>query len=132
VVVWTEFGKFFGIDFWGGQVQRRGADVNTPKIGSRVGEVCFGGIWGVHAVLRRELGWGNLDLAFFGVLLVGPRGPTEEGGHYVCISVQLGELGVGFIGCTPLCKWGDLFRLRTCKGELLPYGLTHRGELFGL
>jgi hypothetical protein len=39
-VYWKEFG--FGI--FGRWVQRRGADVSTPKLGSRVGINCFGGI----------------------------------------------------------------------------------------
>jgi hypothetical protein len=51
--------KRFLVNWILGEVQRRGADVNTPKIGSRVGEFCFGGILGIHAVLRRELIWGN-------------------------------------------------------------------------
>jgi hypothetical protein len=34
---------FENLRIWG-QVQRRGARVNTPEIGSRVGEFCFGGI----------------------------------------------------------------------------------------
>jgi hypothetical protein len=36
------------------EIQRRGADVNTPKKGSRAGQNCFGGILGIHAELRRE------------------------------------------------------------------------------
>jgi hypothetical protein len=35
-------------------VQRRGAHVNTPKLGSRDGEISFGGISRIHAVLRRK------------------------------------------------------------------------------
>jgi hypothetical protein len=51
--------RIWEIRFWG-NLSRRGTDVNTPKRGSR-GEVkCFGGIWGPHADLRRELWWGNL------------------------------------------------------------------------
>jgi hypothetical protein len=34
---------FENLRIWG-QVQRRGGRVNIPKIGSRVGEFCFGGI----------------------------------------------------------------------------------------
>jgi hypothetical protein len=34
--------------------QRRGAHVSVPEIGSRDEVFCFGGIWGVYAVLRRE------------------------------------------------------------------------------
>jgi hypothetical protein len=33
----------FWPDFWNG-VQRRGVHVIVPKIGSRVGDYCFGGI----------------------------------------------------------------------------------------
>jgi hypothetical protein len=43
-VVWMGFGTSWGLDFWRGQVQRRGTHVNTPKIGSRDGQLCFGGI----------------------------------------------------------------------------------------
>jgi hypothetical protein len=41
------------------EFQRRGVHVNIPKRGSRVGVLCFGGIWVFHAVLRREFIWGN-------------------------------------------------------------------------
>jgi hypothetical protein len=34
--------------------QRRGADVSVLKIGSRDELLCFGGIWGSHADLRRK------------------------------------------------------------------------------
>jgi hypothetical protein len=54
--------------------------VNPPKIGSRDGEICFGGILTFYADLRRESFRGNLKLDFFEDLLVSPRGPTEEGG----------------------------------------------------
>jgi hypothetical protein len=53
-------GWFAGIErkFWVGiflgVVQRRGGRVNTPEIGSRDGEICFGGIMGFYAELRRE------------------------------------------------------------------------------
>jgi hypothetical protein len=81
--------------------QRRGADVKLPKIGSRVGELCFGGIYGFYAVLRREFNWRNLDLTFFEVLFGSPRGDTEEGGPLGVHSVSLGELfvlrGGGFV-----------------------------------
>jgi hypothetical protein len=36
-------------------VQRRGARVNIPEIGSRDGGNCFRGISGFYADLRREL-----------------------------------------------------------------------------
>jgi hypothetical protein len=83
-VICPELDWFFGIWFLVG-VQRRGAHVNAPKIGSRVGVFCFWGILGVYAVLRREIKWGNLSLVFFGFLGGDPRGVTEEGGPYVCI-----------------------------------------------
>jgi hypothetical protein len=66
---------FFGVG------QRRGTDVSVPKIGSRGEVLCFGGILGFYAVLRREYYRGNLNLGFFGVLLGDPRGATEEGDH---------------------------------------------------
>jgi hypothetical protein len=75
------FGNFLGFGFFEGQVQRRGVHVNTPKIGSRVGGNCFGGILGFYAVLRRESFRGNLNWGFFGGLVVGPRGFIEEGDH---------------------------------------------------
>jgi hypothetical protein len=65
--------------------QRRGAHVNTLKIGSRDGVLCIGGILGFYADLRREFIWGNLDLTFFDVLLVVPRRCIEEGGDDVCV-----------------------------------------------
>jgi hypothetical protein len=49
-----EIGKIYGDLGFGGRVQRRGVHVNTPKKGSRDGEICFGGILVFHAVLRRE------------------------------------------------------------------------------
>jgi hypothetical protein len=47
-------GKVFGELDFGGIIQRRGGRVSTLEIGSRVGDLCFGGILGGHAVLRRE------------------------------------------------------------------------------
>jgi hypothetical protein len=79
--LWKVFGNF-GIL---GEFQRRGVDVSTPKIGSRDGIKCFGGILGFHADLRRELERGNFKLDFFGVLLGVLRGSLEEGGQTVCI-----------------------------------------------
>jgi hypothetical protein len=69
------------IGFLRGGFQRRGVDVRIPKIGSRGACFCFGGIWGVYAVLRREFCWGNLDLMFFWLLLWDPRGSVEGGDH---------------------------------------------------
>jgi hypothetical protein len=43
---------------------------------------------GFYAELRRECFGGNLSWDFFGVLIGGPRGPTEEGGPLLYI---LGE-----------------------------------------
>jgi hypothetical protein len=80
---------FWSFGFWG-KVRRRGTDVNTPKIGSRGGKCCFGGILRFHADLRRECFWGNLVLAFFGGLGGVPRESIEEGGHSVLL----------------LCVWG--------------------------
>jgi hypothetical protein len=87
-VIWKDFEKFgiFGVG------QRRGAHVSVPKIGSRAGLLCFGGIWRFHAELRRDFFWRNLKLDFFEVLAVVPRRDTEEGGHL----------------CALLCVWGNL------------------------
>jgi hypothetical protein len=71
-----------------GAGQRRGAHVSVPKIGSRDGVLCFGGILGTHADLRREIVWGNFNLLFFWSLGGSPRESIEEGGH----SCVLGEL----------------------------------------
>jgi hypothetical protein len=79
-------------------VQRRGVHVNTPKNGSRVGVLCFGGILRFYAELRREIIWGNWKLGFFGGLLVVPRGPTEEGGPFMCQFVYLGNSPVNIHG----------------------------------
>jgi hypothetical protein len=63
--------------------------VSVPKIGSRVGVFCFGGILGFYADLRREYIWRNLFLVVLGVLFRDPRGSIEVGGplgvHYVCL-----------------------------------------------
>jgi hypothetical protein len=47
-------GKVFGELDFGGIIQRRGGRVSTLEIGSRGGVLCFGGILGGHADLRRE------------------------------------------------------------------------------
>jgi hypothetical protein len=73
--------------------QRRGTHVSVPKIGSRVGVLCFGGNLGIYAELRRELYWGNLNLVVFGFLGVSPRGDIEEGGTLVFPPRDLGESG---------------------------------------
>jgi hypothetical protein len=86
----------FWRNFW-----RRGAHVNTPKIGSRGDVKCSGGIYGFRADLRRESDRGNLDLTVFWFLLVGPRGPTEEGGHY-CVFLG-GEFNCVGVWRTAVC-----------------------------
>jgi hypothetical protein len=75
--------KFWVGIFWG-VVQRRGGRVKTPEIGSRDGVLCFGGIMGFYAELRREFKWGNFDLGFFEGLTVVPRDGIEEGGRLLC------------------------------------------------
>jgi hypothetical protein len=86
-----DFGKFLRNWCFFGVRQRRGTHVSVPKIGSRGGVLCFGGILGFHADLRRELNRRNLDLVFFGVLIGVPRGSTEEGGQLVFPFVCEGE-----------------------------------------
>jgi hypothetical protein len=56
-----EFGNFLGILGIWGKVQRRGTHVNPPKIGSRGAGNCLGEFLGIHADLRRDFGWGNLN-----------------------------------------------------------------------
>jgi hypothetical protein len=65
--------------------------VRTPKIGSRDGETCFGGILWFYAELRRESFWRNFNLGFFEGLGGEPRRPTEEGGPFMYHFVRLGE-----------------------------------------
>jgi hypothetical protein len=72
-------------------VQRRGAHVKIPEIGSRVGEIVFGGILRICAELRRKFKWGNWNLGFFENLLVDLRGVIEEGGPFMCQFGCLGE-----------------------------------------
>jgi hypothetical protein len=93
-----------------GNFSRRGTHVNTPKIGSRVGEIVFGGISEIYADLRRESFGRNLKLSFFGVLVVVPRGAVEEGGQLVCILCNFGVVllcGVGWGGLEP--EWARVF-----------------------
>jgi hypothetical protein len=40
---WPRMDRIFGLEFWD-VVQRRGTHVNTPELGSRDGEIVFGGI----------------------------------------------------------------------------------------
>jgi hypothetical protein len=55
---------FGGLDFWR-KFQRRGAHVNTPELGSRGEESCFGGILRIRADLRRDFVGGDFNLGFF-------------------------------------------------------------------
>jgi hypothetical protein len=82
--------EFWEFGFWR-KFQRRGTHVNTPELGSRGGDFCLGGILRFYAELRRELFRGNLNWCFFEVVGGDPRGDGEEGGHYVCFLVHLGE-----------------------------------------
>jgi hypothetical protein len=87
-----------GIGIFGEEFQRRGAHVSTPEIGSRGALLCFGGILGNHADLRRELFWRNSDLLFFEVLAVVPRERVEEGGPMCVFLCSLGEFRFGQLG----------------------------------
>jgi hypothetical protein len=111
-------------------VQRRGTHVNTPKIGSRDGELDFWGNLRIYAVLRRELFGGNLDLDFLGVLLVGPREAGEEGGRLLCFWGNFRCLiGVGrnFGEGAPLWGWDYLIREgRMTYDTMLWMGVTMR------
>jgi hypothetical protein len=128
---WKEFG--FG-NFWD-LVQRRGVHVNTPKIGSRVGVLCFGGIYQFYAELRRDFKRGNLDLLFFCGLGGVPRRLIEEGGEQWC---NLGEFrgfwGSKFWGGTRVQHVRDLLTITMSGGEVfvrdegIPYNTTPRGE----
>jgi hypothetical protein len=84
--VWEFFWEF---GFWG-KLQRRGAHVSTPKIGSRDGGNCFGGIQRFYAELRREFKWRNLNWVFFGVFGRGATWGCEEGDHLVQFEAGLG------------------------------------------
>jgi hypothetical protein len=75
------------------KLQRRGTHVNVPEIGSRGEEKCFGGISGIYAVLRREFGWGNLDLVNLGFLSGGLTWGWRRGDHLCAIWVW----GNGFV-----------------------------------
>jgi hypothetical protein len=88
--------KVLGIWKFLGGGQRRGAHVSVPKIGSRGAHLCFGGILGSYADLRRESVWGNLDLMVFWFLGVSPREFIEVGGPLCVPPVLLGELLTSF------------------------------------
>jgi hypothetical protein len=111
---WNGFGfwKFWG-NFW-----RRGAHVNTPKIGSRGEENCLGEFGGVYAVLRREFVEGELRLRVFRVLVGGPREVGEEGGQLVLLFCAIG----GFC-------WGNSLVL--CLGWPIELWTCVRDEGFG-
>jgi hypothetical protein len=109
-----------------GAGQRRGTHVSTLKIGSRDGEICFGGILWFYADLRREFKRGNLNLTFFEVVGVSSCGIIEEGGTmcvfggiFALIEVEFGEIpckcdwGFGLS-----CEWGDLWSGATTRGEV--------------
>jgi hypothetical protein len=96
-----------------GAGQRRGTHVSVPKIGSRAALLCFGGILGFYAELRREYIWRNLFLVVLGVLGGDPRGTIEEGGHLVFPFVFGGIFCVtgGFVDFTPYDVICELFGL---------------------
>jgi hypothetical protein len=71
------------LGFWG-NISRRGTHVNTLEIGSRGGNLCFGGIMGFRADLRRELDGGELKLVVFWNLGGDLTWGWEEGGH-LCV-----------------------------------------------
>jgi hypothetical protein len=56
---WAGFGKFLRVLVFGVELQRRGAHVNAPKIGSRGELFCLGEFWDLYADLRRKFKWGN-------------------------------------------------------------------------
>jgi hypothetical protein len=91
---WKVFEKF-GIF---GAGQRRGAHVSVPKIGSRAALLCFGGILGFYAVLRREYFGGNLNLEFFGGLPGVRRVLIEEGGQFVFPPSVWGNFNINLVG----------------------------------
>jgi hypothetical protein len=109
--------EIFWRNFW-----RRGAHVNTLKIGSRGVKNCLGEILGVYADLRRDFKWGNLKLEFFGVLVEVPRETIEEGGQLWFLVCVLGE----FKCYAPLLfAWGDL------RGDYLRYNVGGEGLVRG-
>jgi hypothetical protein len=89
-VNWIIIETNWGFGFWGERIQRRGTHVNILEIGSRGALLCFGGILGIYADLRREFNLGNLSLGVLGNLGGVPRGSTEEGGQFVLL-LCLGE-----------------------------------------
>jgi hypothetical protein len=60
--------------------------------------LCFGGIWWIHADLRREFGWGNFDLGFFEDLGGFPRGSIEEGDQWCALLEFIGVNWIDFGG----------------------------------
>jgi hypothetical protein len=84
------------------EVQRRGVHVNIPKIGSRVGVCCFGGILGGLRCFTKRIERGKLVFSnFWDFWAVGSRG-VGGGGTLCALFVRLrgilfGQL-VGFCG----------------------------------
>jgi hypothetical protein len=98
--------RFWVWKFWG-NFSRRGTHVNIPDLGSRGARNCFGGILGVHADLRRESFWRNLNLTIFWGLGGEPRGVIEEGGTLCVFGELFVSIGVAWggrpISCRSLC-----------------------------
>jgi hypothetical protein len=92
VVKWAGIERILGFGIFESRVQRRGAHVNIPEIGSRGALFVFGGIMGICAELRREYNWGNLNWGFFEGLFGVPRRCIEEGGTVVFPPRDLGEV----------------------------------------
>jgi hypothetical protein len=124
---WSNGRNWNGFGFWNfwGNFWRRGAHVNTPKIGSRGEENCLGEFWGVYAVLRREFVEGELRLRVFRVLVGVPREVTEEGGQLVLLFCAIG----GFCwGNFPGTVFGVTnWTMDMCQGR----GVWGKGEGFG-
>jgi hypothetical protein len=95
------------------EFQRRGAHVSVPKLGSRGGKLCFGGILGSYADLRRDLKGGNFNLLFFEGLGWVPRRFIEEGGRFVQLVCTFGGILVNWM------RFGGMCRLCLCVRGLL-------------
>jgi hypothetical protein len=74
----------------GERIQRRGTDVNVPEIGSRGVLLCFGGILGIYADLRREFNLGNLSLGVLRIW-VGFHVALLRRGDSIVLLLCLGE-----------------------------------------
>jgi hypothetical protein len=80
---------------------------------------------GNHAVLRRELNWGDLGLVVFEDLGGVPRGAIEEGGQLV-FQLGFGErfwVNKGFKLCVLLVNGVTDWTLRCTRGEGFSLGL---------